>query len=142
MFLAPHSLQANSGNPDVAEIMLQSNANATQINEDYMKKIMTKGTSYLQEMAHDKMMYPTLMSCPNAELKFKLQTGDMLVFYYFPREDQPDSCILGRNACITLLGVFEYCSFNDDCIYGDHRLTHASCPIFNGTKYSLTYWMT
>ena len=101
---------------------------------------MTMGSFTLQEKAKN-VDYSELMGCPNAEYQFKLRTGDMLVFYYFPREDQPHSCILGTDVCIKLFGLWDYC-FTQNCIYGDYRLLHASCPSLKGTKYSVTYWMS
>ena len=143
-FLGPHRLSAETDleeYDDERDDMQLANVSSPQA-EEYMKKIMTKGSAILQQMTRNTKVFAQIKSCGNAEYTYKLRTGDMLVFYYFPRKEQPDSCILGKDACITLFGIFEYCSFNKNCVLGDHRLVHASCPIFKGTKYSLTYWMS
>lgn len=144
-FLGPHRLSAEPpalGTYDNEGDDVQiANASTPQA-EEYMKKIMTKGSAILQQMTRNSKVFAHIKSCGNSEYTYKLRTGDMLVFYYFPRKEQPASCILGLEACITLFGMIKYCSFNKNCVLGDHRLVHASCPIFKGTKYSLTYWMS
>ena len=97
----------------------------------------------LAKLALDNNYYMNLMACPDADKKFSLRAGDLLIFYYFPSKDVPKSCILSfgnKEVCVKLFGIVNYC-FTPTCNYHDARLRHASCPVFKGTKYSLTYWI-
>ena len=77
--------------------------------------------------------------CENPEMKIKTEVGDMIVFYYFSEKDPPPYCFLGDNACINFW-LLEFCFCTNSVMYDD-RLMHKSCPVYKGTKYSMTYWM-
>ena len=78
--------------------------------------------------------------CENPDMKINTEVGDMIVFYYFSDKDPPSYCYNGNDACITFWLFGKVCFCDNEVMY-DERLEHTVCPVYKGTKYSMTYWM-
>ena len=84
-----------------------------------------------------------LLQCENSSFRVNPDKGDMLIFYYFPREGLCTGNLLSeffRTTCFfrNFLGGADCISL---CSIGDNRLSHASCPVLEGEKWTMTLWL-